>query len=145
MVDKNNPEMLKALEDLSLLTGKYDLECIYNINKIGSLFWIVSRYIVLMSHEDLIIVRGKQWTKNKMTLVVSCNASETKWILITMIEKVKQFARIVKNTLSISYFHQKNVWIDVPRFKKWFKEVFEPYVCRQTQNVVASHKRSWSC
>ncbi|OAE23650.1 hypothetical protein AXG93_3014s1000 [Marchantia polymorpha subsp. ruderalis] len=49
-----------------------------------------------------------------------------------MIGKAKEPACISGNILPIPYLQQKNAWIDVPTFNKWFHEVFEPYVRKRT-------------
>lgn len=129
-------QLLKVLKDLPPLFGQYDYECVYNMDKTGLFFRVVSRYTVLMIHENVTTVRSKKQTKDKVTLMFYSNASWTKQILITMIGKAKQHAWIVKNTWSIPYFHQKNAWIDVSTFNKWFDEIFEPYVFWRTRHKV---------
>ena len=135
-VDKNNPETLKALEELSVLIGQYDPECVYNMDETGLFFRIVPCYTVLMPHEDLATVRGKKKAKDRVTLVVCCNATGSERVPITMIGKAKEPACIAGNSWPIPYFNQKNAWIDVPTFNKWFDEVFEPYVRRRTGHKV---------
>lgn len=44
-----------------------------------------------------------------------------------MIGNIKEPACIVGNFWPIPYMQQKNAWIDVETFNKWFDEVFEPF------------------
>lgn len=135
-VDKNIPQVLAALEELSALIGQYDPEYVYNMDETGLFFRLVPRYTVLMPYEDINTVRGKKKAKARVTLVVCCNASGTERVPITMIGKAKEPACIAGNSWPIPYYSQKNAWIDVPTFNKWFDEVFEPYVRSRTGHKV---------
>lgn len=108
----------------------------FNMDKTRLFFSVIPLYNVMMSHEDLFIVPGKKEAKNMMISVVLCNNSETKWIPITMIEKSKMLVCIAGNTWYITYFHQKNAWINVVTFNKWFNDIFEPNACRRIWHKV---------
>ena len=53
-----------------------------------------------------------------------------------MIGKAKEPTCIAGNSWPIPYFAQRNAWIDIPTFNKWFGQVFEPYGRRRTNRRV---------
>lgn len=102
-VDKNNPETLRALNELCGISNEYDPACMYNMDVIGLFFRFVPSYTVLMPNEDTSKVRGKKKSKNRVTLLVCCNATRTKRVPITMIDKAKEPACISGNIWPIPY------------------------------------------
>ena len=89
-----------------------------------------------MPNEDFSTIRGKKKAKDRGTLVVCCNATGMKRVPIIMIGKVKEPACIAGNSWPIPYLQQKNAWIDVTTFNKWFDEVFELYIRKRTGHKV---------
>jgi hypothetical protein len=75
-VDKNDPELLSALEELYFIIAQYDPENVYNMDKIGLFFHLLSRYSILMPNEDISSTRGKKKAKDRVSLIVCANALE---------------------------------------------------------------------
>ena len=73
---------------------------------------------------------------DRVTLVVCCNANGTEKVPTTMIGKAKEPACIVGNSWPLPYLAQKNAWIDIPTFNKWFDHVFVPFVRSRTNRKV---------
>jgi len=122
-VEKINPELLKAIDDLVSIIDQYDPSCVYNMDETGLFFYHLPRYTVLLPSKDVLTVRGKKKAKDWVTLVVCCNATGTEKIPIVMIGKAKEPACIAGNSWPIPYLQKKNDWIDVPIFNKWFNDV----------------------
>ena len=135
-VNKNDPELLQAIDDLGSIIDQYDPSCVYNMDETGLFLWFLPWYTVPLPPEDVSTVQGKKTAKDRVTLVVCCNATGTERLPIAMIGKAKELACISGNSWPIPYFQQKNAWIDVPTFNKWFNEVFEPHVRKRTGHKV---------
>lgn len=135
-VDRNDPEIIEALQELGSVIDQYDPSCVYNMDETGLFYRLIPRYTVLLPGEDVSTVRGKKRAKDRVTLVVCSNAIGTERVPITMIGKAKEPACISGNSWPIPYMQQKNAWIDVPTFNKWFDEVFELFVRKRTGHKV---------
>jgi hypothetical protein len=59
-VDKNDLELLSALEELYSIIVQYDPKNVYNMDKIGLFFRLLPRYSILMPNEDISSTRGKK-------------------------------------------------------------------------------------
>lgn len=59
-VDKNDPELLKALDNLGLIIDHNNPSCVYNMDESGLFFWLLPCYIILLPTEDVSTVRGKR-------------------------------------------------------------------------------------
>ena len=60
VVDRENPDLVSVLDKLYALILKYDLENIYNMDETGLFFRLLSKFILLMSYEDVSSTRGKK-------------------------------------------------------------------------------------
>jgi hypothetical protein len=63
-VNKNDLELLAALEELYRIIAQYDLENVYNMDEIGLFFWLPPRYNLLMPNENISTTRGKKKAKD---------------------------------------------------------------------------------
>jgi hypothetical protein len=93
-VDKNDPELLSALEELYSIIAQYDPENVYNMDETGLFFRLLPRYSILMPNEDISSTRGKKKAKDPVSLIVCANASATHKIPCVMIGKPKEPACI---------------------------------------------------
>lgn len=134
--DKNDPEFLKALNDLGSIIDQYDPSCVYNMDEPGLFFLASFSLYSSLANQRCFDCRSEKKAKDRVTLVVCCNANRTERLPIAMIGKAKEPACISRNSWPIPYFQQKNVWIDVPTFNKWFDEVFKPHVQKRTGHKV---------
>ncbi|XP_065654629.1 jerky protein homolog-like [Hydra vulgaris] len=131
-VDKDDSVLLQQLEDLYSFIKMYRPENVYNVDEIGLFFHLLLKYSLLMPAGSLVTTRGKKKSKERVTLVVFSNATESHKIPCSMIGKAARPACIVGRTWPIPYFYQKNAWMDVSICWKWFNEVFYPEVKRKT-------------
>jgi hypothetical protein len=88
-VNKNDAELLSALEELYGIIAQYDLENVYNRDDIGLFFRLLLRYSLLMPNEDISTTRGKKKAKDRVSLIICANASGTHKIPCALIEKPK--------------------------------------------------------
>ena len=135
-VDRNDPELLASLERLYAIVNEYDPNNVYNMDETGLFFRLAPRYTMLLPSEDPTTIRGKKKLLDRVTLVVCCNATGTEKVPITMIGKAKEPACIVGNSWPLPYVAQRNAWIDIPCFNKWFDQVFVPFVRSRTNRKV---------
>lgn len=135
-VDRNNPQTLQALQNLEEIIKEYDPSCVYNMDETGVFYRLLPRYSVLLPSEDLSTARGKKKSKERVTLVVCCNATGTERVPVAMIGKAKESACIAGRQWPLPYFNQKKAWVDIPVFNQWFDQVFRPYVRRRTGRKV---------
>ena len=135
-VDKDNPELLEALDKLYHIIREYAPENVYNMDETGLFFRMLPRYTLLLPAEDLSTTRGKKKVKERVSLVVCVNACGTHKIPCSMIGKPKNPACIAQSSWPIPYFDQKRAWMDVSVCNKWFNDVFFPAVRRRTARPV---------
>jgi hypothetical protein len=93
-VDKNDPELLSALEELYSIIVQYDPKNVYNMDETGLFFRLLPRYSILMPNEDSSSTRSKKKTKDRVFLIVCANACRTHKIPCVMIGKTKEPACI---------------------------------------------------
>ncbi len=89
-VDKNDPKLLLALEELYSIIAQYDPENIYNMDETGLFFRLLPIYSILMPNEDISSTRGKKKVKDRVSLIVCANAFGTHKIPCVMIGKSKE-------------------------------------------------------
>ncbi len=93
-VDKNDLELLLALEELYSIIAQYDPENVYNMDETGLFFRLLPRYSILMPNDDISSTRAKKKAKDRVSLIVCANASGTHKIPCVMIGKSKEPACI---------------------------------------------------
>jgi len=135
-VDKNDPELLLALEELYSIIAQYDPENVYNMDETGLFFRLLPIYSILMPNEDISSTRGKKKAKDRVSLIICANASRTHKIPCVMIGKPKEPTCIKDQHWPVPYFNQAKAWMDVETCWKWFNEVFVPEVKRRTKRLV---------
>jgi len=89
-VDKNDPELLSALEELYSIIARYDPENVYNMDETILIFYLLPRYSILMPNEDISSTRGKKKAKDHVSLIVCANTSRTHKIPCVIIGKPKE-------------------------------------------------------
>ena len=135
-VDRENPDLLEALDKLYAIISKYNPENVYNMDETGLFFRLLPKYTLLMPFEDVGSTRGKKRAKERVSLVVCANATGTHKIPCTLIGKPKFPACIRNREWPVKYFNQNKAWMDVATCWKWFEEVFYPQVRKKTGRPV---------
>ena len=131
-VNKDDPELLEALQGLYAEIDRYDAENIYNMDETGLFFRLLPRYSLLMPNEDVATTRGKKKSKDRISLIVCANATGSHKIPCALIGKPKEPACVKDRTWPVKYFNQTKAWMDVTTCWKWFNEVFFPEVKKHT-------------
>jgi hypothetical protein len=63
-VNKNDPELLAALEEFYRIIAQYDPKNVYNMNKTSLFFQFLLIYTLLMPNEDISTTKGKKKAKD---------------------------------------------------------------------------------
>jgi len=116
-----------------------DVDLIYNLDETGLLYrGLPSRSYV--PSDDRRTARGSKAMKSKdrVTLILCCNAMGTHKVPVTMIGKASQpmCFQGEGNASPLPYFSLKSAWTDASVFKRWFEEVFVPAVQARTAHRV---------
>ena len=75
-VDRENPDLVAALDKLYAIIAKYCPENVYNMDKTGLFFRLLPKYILLMPFEDVSSTRGKKKGKERVLLLVCAMPQE---------------------------------------------------------------------
>ncbi len=75
-VNKNDLELLAALEEYYRIIAQYDPENVYNMDKASLFFQLLLIYTLLMPNEDISTTRGKKKAKDWIFLIICTNALE---------------------------------------------------------------------
>ena len=86
-VDKEDPNLLAALDDLYAIISKCDAKNVYNMDETELFFQLGPRYVLLMPFKNLRTTRGKKKAKECLSLIVCANATGTHEVPCTMIGK----------------------------------------------------------
>jgi hypothetical protein len=135
-VNKNDSELLAALEELYDIITQYDPKNVYNMDETSLFFRLLPRYSLLMPNEDISTTRGKKKAKDQVSFIICANASRMHKIPYALIGKPKEPACIKDRQWPIPYFNQTKAWMDVKTCWKWFNEVFYPEVKKRTGHHV---------
>jgi hypothetical protein len=63
-VNKNDPKLLVALEELYMIIMQYDPKNVYNMDDTSLFFRLLPRYGLLMPNNDISTTRGKKKAKD---------------------------------------------------------------------------------
>ncbi len=135
-VNKSDPGLLAALNDLYSIIAQYDPENVYNMDEIGLFFHLLLKYSLLMPDEDILTTRGKKKSKDWVSLIMCANAVGTHKIPCALIGKPKAPACIKDRQWLVPYFSQAKAWMDVETCWKWFNEVFFQEMKKRTGRQV---------
>jgi hypothetical protein len=112
-VNKFDPGLLVALDNLCAIIAQYDFENIYNMDKTNLFFCLLPRHNLLMPNKDISTTRGKKKSKDRVSLIVCANAMGIHKIPCTLMDKLKALACIKDRQWPIPYFSQAKAWMDV--------------------------------
>ncbi|KAK1942484.1 Jerky -like [Phytophthora citrophthora] len=108
----------KSLQELHQLMTHYDPEWVFTVEE-TSVF-----YDALPFNTDV-------GSRNRVTVVLSCNSSGRIALPVAVIGKEK-----LQNTSPVPYFMQERAWLDRPTFGRWYSSVFLPFVRERTSKPV---------
>jgi len=118
----------------------YPAERIYNMDETG-LFYrcIPNRAYVQAGQRQQARGTKAMKAKERITLVMACNATGNNKIPVAIIGKAKEplCFKPPRRPSPLPYFSQKSAWMDSDIFKSWFETVFLPAVTARTTQPVA--------
>lgn len=130
-----NKEAIKeAMEELRALCAKYPARLIFNVDETGLQWKLMPRRTYLSNLEDRKTARGSKgmFFKDRLSTIMCANTDGTAKVDMSIIGKAKG-PRCFNDTPSpLKYFSQANAWSDTATFRKWWCEVFLPFVRRFT-------------
>ncbi len=110
-VNKNDPELLAALEELYGIITQYDPKNVYNMDETGLFFQLLLRYS--LSTRTSQPPKAKKKAKDQVSFIVCANTSGMHKIPCALIGKPKEPACIKDQQWPIPYFNQVKAWMDV--------------------------------
>lgn len=127
--------------DMAVLCEKlrvYDIECIFNVNHTGLFYKLLPRRSYVYEHDHKKSVRGMRSMspKDRITTYICTNPVGTK-VPMTIIGKAEnpRCFRIAKPP--VPYLQQDNAWSDGVTFRRWFYDIFVPFIRTFTSKPVA--------
>ncbi len=112
-VNKNDLELLVALEELYGIIAQYDPKNVYNMDETGLFFRLLPSDSLLMPNEDISTTRGKKKAKDRVFFIVCANTFGMHKIPCGLIGKPKEPACVKDRQWPIPYFNQTKAWMDV--------------------------------
>jgi hypothetical protein len=121
------PEITK----LTAVLATFLLACIYNVDETGLFFRLLPRRSYITTEENRKTLRGTKGmkAKDRITAFACTNAAGDKvpMAIIGSSQKPRCFAL---SPCPLPYLSQAKAWADAATFKRWYVEVFLPYIRR---------------
>ena len=135
-VNKNDPRLLRQLEELYDIIRNRDKDNIYNMDETALVLRAFPRSTLKLKCEVKKTTRGPKMIKDRVSLIVCANATGSHKIPCTMISKAAEPACIRGKKWPIPYLVQRNACMDRPNCWQWFNRVFFPAVRKRTSKLV---------
>jgi hypothetical protein len=131
------PQTIEAISNLKALIETYEPQNVFNMDETGLYYRCLPNKSFLIPVENKRDSRGKKSMKdkNRVTAFICTNITGTK-VPLAYIGKSKTPRCFKKNKVPMRYFNQKNGWCDGVVAKKWFDDVFAPFVRNFTDKPV---------
>jgi len=117
----------------------YPAERIYNMDETGLFYRCIPNPAEVQAGQRRQARGTKSMeAKDRITLVLACNATGTHKIPVAIIGKAKQplCFKPLRRPRPLPYFSQTNAWMDGDHFKSWFETVFLVAVRSRTTHPV---------
>jgi hypothetical protein len=114
-------ELPSYREQIKNITSQYQLSDIFNADETG-LFWQLEPSRVLSTGP----VTGRKKSKERITVMLTCNADGTeklKPLLIHKYQNPKAIRNIDKNTLKVKYYWNIKAWMQTSIFHDYLKDL----------------------
>ncbi|PXF48393.1 Jerky protein-like [Gracilariopsis chorda] len=117
----------------------FDADCIFNMDETGLFFKLFPKRTYVLASEDRKRLRGTKDMKAKarVSVYVCTDSTGIHKVQLAIIGAAKNPRCFRKGETTVNYFSQKNAWSDSVTYRRWFLEVFMPYVRRYTSKKVA--------
>lgn len=128
----------EGMEEVRAACEKYPARNIFNVDETGIQWKLIARRTYLAAFEDRKTTRGSKNMefKDRISAIMCANASGTAKVPLAIIGTAKNPRCFRRRKCPLPYFAQSNAWSDGPTFKKWWQEVFLPFIRRWTHDPV---------
>lgn len=120
-------------EELKNVTNQYQLSDIFNADETG-LFWKMEPYRVLSTGP----VAGRKASKERITVMLTCNASGTEKLKLLVIHKhqnPRAIKHIEKKTLPVNYYWNSKAWMQTSIFNDYLVNL-NRYMKLRNRNIL---------
>ena len=107
--------------DLQDLLGAWDLEDVYNCDE-TALYWKLEPSRTLARHR----IAGTKKPKDRITLLLACNATGTVKLTPVFIHKYKNprcMRQIDQRNLPVYYYWNSSAWMQISIFSRWLSQL----------------------
>lgn len=127
-------QVADKMSELKAKLRSYDVDCIYNVDETGLFYKLLPRRTYITEEENRKTIRGTKAMKSKdrITAYVCTNGDGSRKLPMAIIGKAKNPRCFRLGQPPVPYFSQKNSWSDTLTFKRWFYEVFLPFIRKAT-------------
>nr|XP_033329787.1 jerky protein homolog-like isoform X2 [Megalopta genalis] len=111
-------------------TEQLTLNQIFNANETGLHFKMMPNRSLDLKMEHT--APGYKKVEDRLTIMTCCNANgslKMPLLVVGQYELSQVLKKCTPQMLPVSYTNQRNTWISVAIFERWFKEQFVPHVC----------------
>lgn len=116
------------MEEVRAKLAAYPSDRIYNMDETGFYYKLLPNRTFLLPEEIRREARGGKQYKERVTMVLCCNASGSHLLPSMMIGSAMEPRAFHSQQLPLKYAHQKNSWMDGIVFHKWWTELFLPEI-----------------
>ena len=135
----DHEKIKEGMEAVRKACKDYPARNIFNVDETGIQYKLMPRRTYVCSFEDRKTLRGTKGMtfKDRVSAIVCSNADGTGKVRMAIIGKAKDPRCFRgKNNFPVKYFSQANAWSDSATFRKWWNEVFLPFVRKWTHDPV---------
>lgn len=128
----------KGLKEIRKVCEKYSLRNVFNVDKTILFYKVLPRITYLAESGTRKTTRGAKdmEDEDRISAYMCTNATGTAKVDMSIIGK-SEYPRCFRwEKTPVKYFSQNNAWSDGPTFRKWWLEVFLPFVRRWTHEPV---------
>lgn len=128
----------EGMEAIRQACAKYKVENIFNVDETGIYYRLLPKRTYLSRTENRKTARGTKGmkAKDRVSAYMCTNATGTAKVSMAIIGKAKNPRCFRSSPCPLKYFSQANAWLDSATFKKWWLEVFIPFIRQWTHEPV---------
>lgn len=128
----------KGLKEIREVCKKYSLQSIFNVDKTIIFYKVLPRPTYLAKSGNRKTARSTKdmEDEDRISAYMCTNSTGTAKVDMTIIGKFKNPRCFRRKKPPVKYFSQNNAWSDGPTLRKWWSEVFLPFVRKWTHEPV---------
>lgn len=129
---KKDPEVvaMNVIETFKTEVSQYDQENLYCLADPGLYYRVLPRESYVTKTDNVMKSSNSMKLKDRITIYICTNATGNQKIPLAMIGNAKNPRVLGKDNRKelFKYYSQEKAWSDQKTYKKWFDEVFLPYI-----------------